>query len=88
MPEYYRPEQKQPIVKPKASQHDSYMTMSVLTVLMPGVGFILGLVYLMKDKPVDRKLGEHLVAFSILITIIFGALWLFLIQSFQANAQL
>ena len=36
----------------------------------PAVGIILGIVYLTKEKPVDKKLGEHLIAFSILFGII------------------
>lgn len=57
--------------KVKANQHDSYGTYSILAIVIPLVGFILGIVFLTKDKKVDKKLGEHLLAISIL----FGVFW-------------
>lgn len=59
----------------KARQHDSYITMTVICILIPLVGLILGIVYLTKDKVLDKKLGEHLLAFSILMGIIQTFLW-------------
>lgn len=64
--------------KIKASQHDSYGTYTVLAIIIPLVGFILGIVYLTKDKKVDKKLGEHLLALSIL----FGAFWWIILTMF------
>jgi hypothetical protein len=62
----------------KAKQHDSYITMTVLCILVPLVGLIIGIVYLTKDKVLDKKLGEHMVAFSILWAIIGGFGWMML----------
>src|ERR1035437_3675626 len=59
-----------PTSKAKASQHESYGTFTLITAIIPFVGFILGIVYLTKDKKVDKKLGEHLIAWSILFSII------------------
>lgn len=57
----------------KATQHESYNTYTLIAFILPVVGVILGIAYLAKDQKLDRKLGEHLVAISIL----FGILWLF-----------
>ena len=64
--------------KVKASQHESYGTFTILSIIIPIVGFILGIVYLAKDKKVDKKLGEHLVAVSVL----FGIFWSVLLTVF------
>lgn len=59
--------------KPKASRHDSYGVFTILAVLLPIIGIILGIVYLAKDSKLDKKLGEHLVALGILSIIIWSA---------------
>ena len=59
----------------KAKQHDSYITMTVLCILIPILAVFIGAVYMTKDKVVDKKLGEHMVAFSILMMIVEGFLW-------------
>ena len=64
--------------KVKASQHESYGTFTILAIIIPLAGFILGIVYLTKDKKVDKKLGEHLLALSIL----FGAFWWIILAMF------
>lgn len=64
--------------KVKANHHESYGTLTLLTIVIPFVGFILGIVYLTKDKKVDKKLGEHLLALSIL----FGAFWWIMLTLF------
>ncbi len=64
--------------KVEAKDHESYGTFTVLAIIIPLVGFILGIVYLTKDKKVDKKLGEHLVALSVL----FGAFWWILLAMF------
>jgi hypothetical protein len=68
--------------KVKAKDHESYGTFTVLAIIIPLVGFILGIVYLTKDKKVDKKLGEHLVALSVL----FGAFWWVLLTMFVFKA--
>ncbi len=54
----------------KASDHESYRTMTMLAVLVPIVGFIVGIVHLTRNTKLDSKLGEHLIATSIGSTIL------------------
>ena len=67
--------------KAKANQHDSYGMFTILAIIIPLAGFILGIVFLTKDKKVDKKLGEHLLALSIL----FGAFWWIILTMFVFN---
>ncbi len=68
----------------KASDHESYNTLTVVSFLLPIVGIILGIVYLTKTTPEERKLGEHLVAFSIFAAIVQGILYvMFVPQMFM-----
>lgn len=71
--------------KIKARQHDSYITMTVLCILVPLISLIIGIVYLTKDKILDRKLGEHLVALSILMGMIHFVGWMFLDSAMRAS---
>lgn len=59
----------------KASRHSSYGTFTIIAILLPIVGIILGIAYLSKDSQVDKKLGEHILATSILFMIIWPILW-------------
>ena len=59
----------------KASQHESYGMFTVLSILLAPVAFILGIVYLTKKDILDRKLGEHLIAFSVFVMIVSSILW-------------
>jgi len=59
----------------KASQHESYGMFTLLCVLLAPVALIIGIIYLSKKDHLDRKLGEHIVALSILVMIVTGALW-------------
>lgn len=61
--------------KLRASDHDSYGTMTILALIIPAAGFILGIVYLAKDAKADRKLGEHLVACSVFASIAMWIIW-------------
>jgi hypothetical protein len=61
--------------KVKASQHESYAAYTGLAILLPGIAWILGLIFMTKDNKLDRKLGEHVLAFSILFMIIYGLGW-------------
>lgn len=60
--------------KIKANAHESYVTYTILSIIVPIVGLILGIVYMAKDNPLERKLGEHLVAVSVLFMIVWGLL--------------
>lgn len=65
-------------VKIKASQHESYGSYTLITLIIPIVGLILGIVFLTKSDKLDKKFGEHLVAFSILAGIVQAVLyWVF-----------
>lgn len=59
----------------KARQHDSYTTLTVMAFVLPIVGIIVGIVYLTRKSKLDRKLGEHLVAFGILMAILQWIIW-------------
>lgn len=58
-----------------ANEHEDYGKFTLLTFVIPMVGFILGIVYLTKPDQLDRKLGEHLIVVSILFSI----LWVILL---------
>lgn len=60
--------------KVKASNHDSYGVMTIISILIPLAGIIMGAIFMTKDKKVDRKLGEHLIAVGILASIVAGIL--------------
>lgn len=65
--------------KVKANSHESYGTYTLISFILPIVGLIVGIVYLTKDKVLEKKLGEHLVAISILFmifqSILVGVFW-------------
>ena len=67
--------------KVRANDHESYGTFTLISLVLPIVGFILGIVYLTKDTPVDKKLGEHLIAISILFGIIGFVAWQFFLSN-------
>jgi uncharacterized membrane protein HdeD (DUF308 family) len=52
--------------KVKANEHDSYGTFTILALLFPIVGLIIGIVFLTKDSQLDRKVGEHTIVMSII----------------------
>jgi hypothetical protein len=62
-------------IKIKASDHDIYGVTTIVSLLIPLVGIILGAVYLSKETKVDRKLGEHLIAVGILSCILVSIVW-------------
>lgn len=59
----------------RARDHESYGMFTVLAILLAPVGLLMGIIYLAKSDPIDRKLGEHLIAFSVLVLIISSILW-------------
>lgn len=66
----------------KANDHESYGTFTIIALLIAPVGFILGIIYLTKNEKVDRKLGEHLIAISVLASIVYAVLWSALMPSY------
>ena len=63
----------------KASKHESYGVYTILAVIFPLIGLILGIVSLAKDDRLDKKLGEHTLAMSILFMILWSVLWVWVI---------
>lgn len=61
--------------KIKASDHESYGMFTVLAILFAPVAFIIGIVYITKSNSIDRKLGEHLIAFSVFVMISSSVFW-------------
>lgn len=61
-----------------ANQHENYSLFTILAIIFPLIGLILGIVYLSKNNKIDKKLGEHALAFSIL----FGIIWTFVYVMF------
>ncbi len=61
---------------PRARNHPSYASGSILGFLLPFFfGLIYGVVYMTKPAPLDKKLGEHVVAVSILTMVLYGVAW-------------
>lgn len=60
----------------KATDHESYSSLSILGFLFPFIGIILGIVFITKENRLDKKLGEHLIAFSMLGFIAWSVIWL------------
>ena len=53
-------------LKEKIKNHPSYWTFTILGLILPIVGIIVGIVYLTKEKTIDKKLGEHIISISVL----------------------
>lgn len=53
-----------------AKQHSSYWTFTILGLVLPIIGIIVGIVYLTKKDVLDRKVGEHTIVMSIIGFII------------------
>ena len=61
--------------KPKAANHPDYGKFTLIAFILPMVGIILGIVMITKDAPLDKKLGEHLIAASIAFMILGAIIW-------------
>jgi hypothetical protein len=61
--------------KPSARAHDQYGQFTIISIVIPLLGFILGVVYLTRKNPLDRKLGEHAIAISILCGLMWSVLF-------------
>jgi len=74
--------------KLRANQHEEYIRFTIISTILPIIGIILGIVYLTKDKRLDRKLGEHLLAISVLFLIIWvSAYSIFAQHLFTTSSQ-
>lgn len=61
--------------KVTANDHESYGIYSLIAILIPFVGFIMGAIMLTKDTKLDKKLGEHTIVMSILGAVLGGIAW-------------
>ena len=68
---------KADIEKAIASKHESYGTFTIISILLPFIGIILGIVYLTKDNKLDKKLGEHCLALGVLFSILAAGVYQF-----------
>jgi len=50
----------------RAKDHPSYGTFTLLSLIIPIAGFIVGIVHMTKDNTLDKKVGEHAIAISVL----------------------
>lgn len=57
--------------KPLAREHAQYGQFTVISIIVPLLGLILGVIFLSRKDPLDRKLGEHSLATS----LVFGIVW-------------
>lgn len=61
--------------KVKANDHPSYGIYTLIAILIPPAGIIMGAIMLTKDEEVDKKLGEHAIVCSILGFILGAIAW-------------
>lgn len=71
--------------KPRAADHDSYGLYSILALILPVVGVILGIIMLTKDDPLDKKLGEHTLVCSVFGFILSGIAWILITSSLSTS---
>ena len=48
-----------------AQQHSNFTVFSLLAVFIPFIGLVLGIIYLCKDKEIDRVLGKSTLLISV-----------------------
>jgi len=72
---------------PKAKYHENFWTVTIVSILVPFIGLIIGVVYLLKQDRLDKKLGEHAVAVSVLFSIITGVILAIWFQISVINTQ-
>jgi hypothetical protein len=70
-------EKSSEVHKIKAYEHESYGLFTFIAMLLPIIGIILGVAYLIKDSRLDKKLGEHLLAIGVLFLLIWSAIGYF-----------
>ena len=59
----------------KISEHPSYYTLIAVGFLFPLIGLIIGLVFIAKSDPFDRKLGRDIITWSILWMLLGTIAW-------------
>jgi hypothetical protein len=68
----------------KANQHNQYVLLTVVAVVIPIIGLITGIAYCNRDDRLERKLGEHLVVVSLLVSAIGALMYWFALSSLNA----
>lgn len=58
----------------KAKDHPNYWTYTLVCILIPIVGVVLGIIGLTRSEKVERKLGEHALALSIVLMVAYWIL--------------
>lgn len=53
----------------------THATYVILTFLMPLAGIIMGAVFVTKDNPEIKKMGQSLLVLGILLPILYGLIW-------------
>lgn len=61
----------------KAGTHPDYYKFLLLTILIPVAGVIIGIVYMTKDDASEKKMGESLLCWGILLSVIYYFIWYF-----------
>jgi hypothetical protein len=72
--------------KLQASDHENYTNLSVIGFVLPLIGMIIGIVYVAKDGRLDRKLGEHLIAISVLGFVLWAIVWQVAVSTEAVNS--
>lgn len=67
--------------KVHAKEHAKYKTFTLLSILMPYLSFIIDIVYLVKEDELDKKVGEHCIATSIVAALIWSAIYVVFFSS-------
>jgi len=66
-------------MKIHAKDHPSYNSFSILALIIPLVGIIMGADFLTKETPLEKKLGEHLIIMAILGMVLGALIWTFVL---------
>ena len=59
----------------KAKDHPSYGTYTLVCVLIPIVGIVLGIIGMTKSDLLEKKLGEHALALSITLMVVYAIIF-------------
>jgi hypothetical protein len=65
------------IAKVSASQHQNYNLLAILAFLFPVIGLIATVIFLTKERPLDKKVGQSLLFISLLGFVVWGSVLYF-----------
>jgi hypothetical protein len=63
--------------KIRATDHPAYWIYTLVCLVIPIVGLVLGIVGLSKSDALEKKLGEHALAFSLVLMVLYYWLYMF-----------